>query len=125
VYGASEGIHVCSSSAKQWGPGRNLVSDRELPRLPNGISGDDLSERAVKQEQRFGAELILTRQVVGILPLRSGGYRVGLDGDEYVESSAIILTIPPAGRLDVANRPCCWLQLNAATECNIMLPLTA
>jgi thioredoxin reductase (NADPH) len=58
----------------------------------NGISGDDLSERAVKQARRFGAELILTRPVAGIVPLPCGGYRVELDGDEFVKSRAIILT---------------------------------
>jgi thioredoxin reductase (NADPH) len=51
-----------------------------------------LSERAVKQARRLGAELILTRRVAEIVPLPSGGYRVELNGDEYVKSRAIILT---------------------------------
>jgi thioredoxin reductase (NADPH) len=93
VYGASEGLNVLLVERKAMG-GQAGTSSRIENYLgfPNGISGDDLSERAVKQAKRFGAELILTRQVVGIQPLRSGGYRVGLDGDEYVESRAIILT---------------------------------
>jgi thioredoxin reductase (NADPH) len=93
VYGASEGLSILLVERKAMG-GQAGTSSRIENYLgfPNGISGDDLSERAVKQAKRFGAELILTRQVVGIFPLRSGGYRVRLDGDEYVESSAIILT---------------------------------
>ena len=93
VYGASEGLSVLLVERKAMG-GQAGTSSRIENYLgfPNGISGDDLSERAVKQAKRFGAELILTRQVDGIFPLQSGGYRIKLDGDKSVESSAIILT---------------------------------
>ena len=93
VYGASEGLSVLLVERKAMG-GQAGTSSRLENYLgfPNGISGDDLSERAVKQARRLGAELILTRRVAGIVPLPSGGYRVELDGDEYVNSRAILLT---------------------------------
>lgn len=60
--------------------------------FPNGISGGELSERAVKQAKRFGAELVLMRQVVNIVPLRDRGYQVKLDDQQRVEATTIILT---------------------------------
>ena len=47
-------------------PGRPERGDRELPRLPAGLSGADLTHRAVAQVQRFGAEMVLARDVVGL-----------------------------------------------------------
>jgi len=100
VYGSSEGLRVLLVERKAMG-GQAGTSARIENYLgfPNGISGEDLSERAVKQAKRFGAELILTRQVVEIVPIRSGGYRVKLDGGEDVKSNAIVLTTGVEWRL--------------------------
>lgn len=94
VYGSSEGLSVLLVERKAMG-GQAGTSARIENYLgfPHGISGDELSERAVRQAKGFGAELILMRQVVGIVPLPAGGYQVTLDDEEHVEANAIILTI--------------------------------
>jgi thioredoxin reductase (NADPH) len=93
VYGSSEGLSVLLIERKAMG-GQAGTSARIENYLgfPNGISGDELSERAVRQAKGFGAELILMRQVVDIVSLPTGGYQVELDGDEQVEAKTIILT---------------------------------
>ena len=93
VYGSSEGLSVLLVERRAMG-GQAGTSARIENYLgfPNGISGDELSERAVKQAKRFGAELILMRQVLDIVPLRAGGYQVKLDDEEHVEAITIILT---------------------------------
>lgn len=89
VYGASEGL-------------RTLVIEREAPGgqagtssrienylgFPSGVSGDELSSRALKQARRLGAEILVTRSVARIDPqLRC----IHLDGDEAVQARTIVL----------------------------------
>ena len=91
VYGASEGL-------------RTLVVEREAPGgqagtssrienylgFPGGISGEELSDRAHRQARRLGAEILVTRQTVGIDP---GKMVLRLDGDESVRArTAVIAT---------------------------------
>jgi len=96
VYGASEGLCVLLVERNAAG-GQAGTSSRIENYLgfPNGISGDELSERALRQAGRFGAELVLTRTVNNIEPLHfdSGrtGYCVELDGGDRVSASAVIL----------------------------------
>ena len=62
--------------------------------FPNGISGDELSERAQKQAARFGAEIVVTREVLNIHPLgddAGGGYCVEMDGGERVTTRCVVL----------------------------------
>jgi thioredoxin reductase (NADPH) len=89
VYGASEGL-------------RTIVIEREAPGgqagtssrienylgFPNGISGDELASRALQQSRRLGAEILVTRDVVG---LDVGAREVRLDGDESVRARTMIL----------------------------------
>ena len=49
-------------------PGRLVLADRELPRLPAGVSGDELSKRALQQARRLGAEILVTRSITGLDP---------------------------------------------------------
>ncbi len=93
VYGASEGLSILLVERSAAG-GQAGTSSRIENYLgfPNGISGNELSERAFKQAKRFGAEMIFTRQVVGIEPLPTGLYNVDLDGNESVTSKTIIVT---------------------------------
>src|SRR6266702_7497319 len=76
VYGASEGLSVLLIERHAVG-GQAGTSSRIENYLgfSNGISGDDLSERALKQARRFGAEMVLTRKVTAIFPLPRDGYR--------------------------------------------------
>jgi thioredoxin reductase (NADPH) len=96
VYGASEGLCVLMVERNAAG-GQAGTSSRIENYLgfPSGISGDDLSERAVQQANRFGAEIVLAREVKNIFPIpmedNRGGYCVELDGGERVRAKAVIL----------------------------------
>ncbi len=58
--------------------------------FPNGISGDELAGRALKQALRFGADIVMTRCVSNIHST-SGGYRVELEGELYIETKTVVL----------------------------------
>lgn len=92
VYGASEGLSVVLIERKAIG-GQAGTSSRIENYLgfSNGISGDDLSQRALKQARRFGAEMVLTQEVTAILPLREG-YRIEIDGGEHIKCKTVALT---------------------------------
>ncbi len=89
VYGASEGL-------------RTLVVEREAPGgqaetssrienylgFPTGVSGDELSRRALQQALRLGAEIVVTRRAVAIDPADK---TIVLDGAEQVRARSIIL----------------------------------
>jgi thioredoxin reductase (NADPH) len=89
VYGASEGL-------------RTIVLEREAPGgqagtssrienylgFPSGISGDELASRALQQARRLGAEILVTRSVVGIDPATR---QILLDGDDVVRARTLIL----------------------------------
>jgi thioredoxin reductase (NADPH) len=59
--------------------------------FPNGISGDELSERALKQAGRFGAEIAMTRCIERIEPLDEGGYCVQMDGGQRVSACVVLV----------------------------------
>jgi thioredoxin reductase (NADPH) len=92
VYGASEGLKVLMIEKSAAG-GQAGTSSRIENYLgfPNGISGDDLSERALKQAGRFGAEIAMTRTIEAIEPLSEGGYCVQLDGGQRVSACVVLL----------------------------------
>ena len=62
VYGASEGLNVLMVERSAAG-GQAGTSSRIENYLgfPEGVSGDDLTTRALKQAIRFGAEIAMTR----------------------------------------------------------------
>jgi thioredoxin reductase (NADPH) len=92
VYGASEGLKVLIVERSAAG-GQAGTSSRIENYLgfPNGISGDDLSERALKQAGRFGAEIAMTRCVEHIDPLADARYCVELDGGQRVSACVVLL----------------------------------
>jgi thioredoxin reductase (NADPH) len=93
VYGASEGLSVLVIERCQAG-GQAGTSSRISNYLgfPGGISGDDLSDRALKQAKWFGAEIVMTRSVKTIV--REGNaYCVSLDEGERVPARALLLAI--------------------------------
>jgi thioredoxin reductase (NADPH) len=89
VYGASEGL-------------RTIVIEREAPGgqagtsarienylgFPNGVSGDELASRALRQARRLGAEILVTRSVARIDPTTR---EVLLDGGDVVRTRSLIL----------------------------------
>jgi thioredoxin reductase (NADPH) len=92
VYGASEGLKVLMIEKSAAG-GQAGTSSRIENYLgfPNGISGDELSERALKQADRFGAEIAMTRWVERLEPIDAGRYCVELDGGQRVSACAVLL----------------------------------
>jgi thioredoxin reductase (NADPH) len=91
VYGASEGLSVLL--VEKTAPGGQACTSSRIENylgFPNGISGEDLGARALKQAARFGAEMVLTRKVVTIEPI-SDGYCVGLDGGSRLQTKIAIL----------------------------------
>lgn len=91
VYGASEGLCVLLVERNAAG-GQAGTSSRIENYLgfPNGISGDELTSRALKQATRFGAEMVMTRCVEKIEAVPNG-YEVKLDGGIRVNGKTVIL----------------------------------
>lgn len=100
VYGASEGLSVLVVERFAVG-GQAGTSSRIENYLgfPNGISGDDLSERALKQGERFGADIAMTRWVEAIEPLSDGRYCVQMDGGQRVSACVVLLATGVEWRL--------------------------
>lgn len=93
VYGGSEGLTVALIERHAIG-GQAGTSSRIENYLgfSSGISGEDLSERAQKQAQRFGAEIVLTREVQQLRKEDDGAFRVGLDGGDVILARSVLLT---------------------------------
>jgi thioredoxin reductase (NADPH) len=89
VYGASEGL-------------RTIVIEREAPGgqagtssrienylgFPSGVSGADLSSRALQQARRLGAEILVTRSITRI---DAATKQVHLDGGDVLRARTIII----------------------------------
>ena len=92
VYGASEGLNVLLVERKV--PGGQAGTSSRIENylgFPNGVSGDDLSQRAFRQAIKFGAEVVLTREVWEVIPHLDGAYTIVLDGGDRVDSKTVIL----------------------------------
>jgi thioredoxin reductase (NADPH) len=96
VYGASEGL-------------RTIVIEREAPGgqagassrienylgFPSGVSGEELSSRALQQARRLGAEILVTRSITRI---DAATHQVHLDGGDVLRTPTIILACGVAWR---------------------------
>jgi len=91
VYGASEGLKVLMVERSAAG-GQAGTSSRIENYLgfPEGVSGEDLTGRALKQAVRFGAEIVMTRCIEKLTPM-GGCYVLELDGGERVEARVVLL----------------------------------
>ncbi len=91
VYGASEGLKVVIIERGTVG-GQAGTSSRIENYLgfPSGISGDELSQRAVRQAEYFGSEIVLTREVQNLAPI-DAGWCVELDGGDRVSARTVVL----------------------------------
>jgi thioredoxin reductase (NADPH) len=58
--------------------------------FPEGVSGEDLTGRALKQAIRFGAEIAMTRCIEKLTRLECG-YSLELDGGQRVTALAVLL----------------------------------
>jgi thioredoxin reductase (NADPH) len=95
VYGASEGLQTVLLERDVLG-GQAGSSSRIENYLgfPNGLSGDELSDRARRQALRFGAELVVTRTVRRLeLGDRKAGtdHTLELDGEHSIAARTVIL----------------------------------
>jgi thioredoxin reductase (NADPH) len=90
VYAASEGLStvVVEQSAPGGQAGQSASIENYLG-FPRGLSGADLAGRALAQARRFGAELVLARDVVGLEP-RGPVRAVRFDGGD-IEARAVIV----------------------------------
>jgi thioredoxin reductase (NADPH) len=93
VYGASEGLRTVIFEREA--PGGQAGTSSRIENylgFPTGLSGDDLGRRALRQAQRFGADIIVARDVVRIdAGARNGPHAVVLDDGTAVGARAIVL----------------------------------
>jgi len=93
VYGASEGLRTVLIERES--PGGQAGASSRIENylgFPTGVSGDELGGRALRQARRFGAEIVVARDVRGIEGEREGALRrVHLDGGEGVSARTIIV----------------------------------
>ncbi|MDQ4099140.1 MAG: NAD(P)/FAD-dependent oxidoreductase, partial [Chloroflexota bacterium] len=102
VYGASEGLKTLIIEREATGgqAGQSTRIENYLG-FPSGLSGADLSRRAMTQARRFGAEFLLTHEVTAI---ENHGGVIGVslrDGTELRAHSLLIATGVSYRRLEV------------------------
>jgi thioredoxin reductase (NADPH) len=89
VYGASEGLRVIAVERDV--PGGQAGTSSRIENylgFPKGVSGEDLSNKALSQARRLGAEILVTR---GITRIDAAARHVHLDGGDVLRSRTIIL----------------------------------
>ena len=91
VYAASEGLSavIVEREAPGGQAGQSAAIENYLG-FPKGLSGSDLAQRALAQVSRFGAELVLARDVAGF-EARGPVRAVLLDGSGEIEARALIV----------------------------------
>jgi len=103
VYAASEGLStvIVEREAPGGQAGTSAAIENYLG-FPRGLSGADLTARAMAQVSRFGAEMVLARDVVGF-ESRGPARAVLLDGGGEIEARAVIVASGVAYRRLEAN----------------------
>jgi thioredoxin reductase (NADPH) len=91
VYAASEGLRtiVIEGNAPGGQAGTSSRIENYLG-FPTGISGQELASRAEVQAQKFGARLIISRDVAG-LECRNEVHHLSLAGGEKIESRTVVV----------------------------------
>ena len=99
VYGASEGLRtvVIEREAPGGQAGQSASIENYLG-FPKGLSGADLTHRAVAQARRFGAEMVLARDVVRF-ESRGPIHAVHLAGDVEIETRTVLAATGVSYRL--------------------------
>jgi thioredoxin reductase (NADPH) len=96
VYGASEGLQTIVMEREA--PGGQAGTSSRIENylgFPSGVSGEELSSRALQQARRLGAEILVTRSITGIDPPT---HQVHLDGGDVLWTPTIILACGVAWR---------------------------
>ena len=92
VYSASEGLKVLL--VERFAAGGQAGTSSRIENylgFPAGISGDELTERALKQAKRFGVEMLFKRNVEEVQSL-DAGHCVILDGGDRIRANVLLLT---------------------------------
>ena len=91
MYAASEGLStvIVEREAPGGQAGESAAIENYLG-FPKGLSGSDLTRRAIAQVLRFGAEMVLARDVVGF-EARGPVRAVRFDGSGEIEARALIV----------------------------------
>ena len=99
VYGASEGLRT--AVIEREAPGGQAAQSARIENylgFPNGLSGADLSHRAVTQARRLGAEMVLARNVEA-LEQRGCVHAVRFDDGTEIEARAVVVATGVSYRL--------------------------
>jgi thioredoxin reductase (NADPH) len=99
VYGASEGLRT--AVIEREAPGGQAAQSARIENylgFPNGLSGADLSHRAVTQARRLGAEMVLARNVEA-LHQRGNVHGVQFDDGSEIEARAVVVATGVSYRL--------------------------
>jgi thioredoxin reductase (NADPH) len=91
VYGASEGLSTVL--IERQAPGGQAGQSSRIENylgFPFGVSGDELANRALRQARRFGAEIVVTRQVMNVDP---ASRTLELDGGDRLDARTVILAV--------------------------------
>jgi len=89
VYGASEGLRTIV--VEREAPGGQAGTSSRIENylgFPSGVSGDELSSRALQQARRLGAEILVTRSITRI---DAATRQTHLDGGDILRARTIIL----------------------------------
>ncbi len=91
VYGASEGLRTVLVEQLATGgqAGQSSRIENYLG-FPDGVSGAQLTDRARRQAAKFGAEVLTTREVIG-LEVRGSARRVKFADGTFIDAHAVIL----------------------------------
>jgi len=92
VYGGSEGLKTLL--IEKHAPGGQAGTSSRIENylgFPNGLSGSDLSRRALSQATKFGVEIVSPREVTKIV--NQGNYKtLTLSNEETVNTRSIVVT---------------------------------
>jgi thioredoxin reductase (NADPH) len=93
VYGASEGLRtvLVERTATGGQAGQSSRIENYLG-FPDGVSGSQLADRARRQATKFGAEVVTTREVVGLEAHGSARVVRFADGAELAAHTVIVAT---------------------------------
>ena len=92
VYGASEGLKTLL--IERHSPGGQAGTSSKIENylgFPSGLSGSELTRRALTQSTRFGAEFLSPQDVISIHE-KDGYKRLVLDGGVEINTRAVVIT---------------------------------
>jgi thioredoxin reductase (NADPH) len=99
VYGASEGLRTVLIEGEAPGgqAGMSSLIENYLG-FPDGVSGSELGGRALRQAERFGAELVVSRKAVE-LRVENPNRVVVLDDGQELRAQAVLLSLGVSWRI--------------------------